>query len=102
LVCCSWHKLELFGNLDPVRRAGDPAHLLAPLPQHVLHIPETIVNKSGSSPAIASYNASVVIFYNAMGSLACFESKNIFFYFEKRFEKRYYNAGVIFVNFEVV
>jgi hypothetical protein len=33
---------------------------------------------------IASYNASVVIFYNATGSLARFENKNILFYFEKR------------------
>jgi hypothetical protein len=33
---------------------------------------------------IASYNASVVNFYSATGSLACFNNKNIFFYFEKR------------------
>jgi hypothetical protein len=30
------------------------------------------------------YNASVVNFYNAMGSLARFENKNILFCFEKR------------------
>jgi hypothetical protein len=30
------------------------------------------------------YNASIVNFYNATGSLACFENKNILFYFEKR------------------
>jgi hypothetical protein len=29
-------------------------------------------------------SASVVNFYNAMGSPACFENKNISFYFEKR------------------
>jgi hypothetical protein len=35
----------------------------------------------GANPTIASYNASVVNFYNAMGSLARFENKNIIFYF---------------------
>jgi hypothetical protein len=30
------------------------------------------------------YNASVVNFYNATGSLARLENKNILFYFEKR------------------
>jgi hypothetical protein len=38
---------------------------------------------SGPNPTIASYNASVVNFYNATGSLVCFEKK-IFVYFEKR------------------
>jgi hypothetical protein len=35
----------------------------------------------GANPTIASYNASVVNFYKATGSLARFESKNIIFYF---------------------
>jgi hypothetical protein len=35
----------------------------------------------GANPTIASYNASVVNFYNATGSLARFENKNIIFYF---------------------
>jgi hypothetical protein len=38
----------------------------------------------GANLTIASYNASVVNFCNATGSLARFENKNIFFYFEKR------------------
>jgi hypothetical protein len=38
----------------------------------------------GDNPTIASYNASVVNFYNAKGSLVCFKNKHIFFYFEKR------------------
>jgi hypothetical protein len=38
----------------------------------------------GANPTIASYNASVVNFYNATGSLARLENKNILFYFEKR------------------
>jgi hypothetical protein len=38
----------------------------------------------GANPTIASYNASVVNFYNATGSLARFENKNILWYFEKR------------------
>jgi hypothetical protein len=33
---------------------------------------------------MASYSASVVNFYNATDSLACFENKKIFLYFEKR------------------
>jgi hypothetical protein len=37
----------------------------------------------GANPTIESYNASVVNFYNATGSLASFEMKNIFFHFEK-------------------
>jgi hypothetical protein len=35
------------------------------------------------NPTIASYNASVVIFFNATGSLACFE-KNVLVHFVKR------------------
>jgi hypothetical protein len=35
----------------------------------------------GANPTIASYNDSVVKFYNATGSLARFENKNIIFYF---------------------
>jgi hypothetical protein len=38
----------------------------------------------GANSTIASYNARVVNFYNAAGSLACFVNKNILFYFEKR------------------
>jgi hypothetical protein len=37
-----------------------------------------------ANPTIVIYNASIVNFYNATGSLACFENKNILFYFEKR------------------
>jgi hypothetical protein len=36
--------------------------------------------RPGANPTIAS----VVIFYNATGSQARFENKNILFYFEKR------------------
>jgi hypothetical protein len=32
-----------------------------------------------ANPTIASYNASIVNFYNATSSLARFENKNIFF-----------------------
>jgi hypothetical protein len=39
---------------------------------------------SGANPTIVYYNASAVNFYNATGSLARFESKNIVAYFEKR------------------
>jgi hypothetical protein len=43
-----------------------------------------MVSKYGPNPMTSIYNASVVNFYNAMGSLARFENKNILFYFEKR------------------
>jgi hypothetical protein len=38
---------------------------------------------AGANPTIVIYNASVVNFYNATGSLARFENKNILFSFEK-------------------
>jgi hypothetical protein len=40
--------------------------------------------KAGPNPTTSIYNASVVNFYNATGSLARFENQNILFYFEKR------------------
>jgi hypothetical protein len=42
-----------------------------------------MVEHTMADPTIVFYNASVVNFYNATGSLVCFENKNIFFYFEK-------------------
>jgi hypothetical protein len=48
-----------------------------------------------ANPTIASYNASVVNFYNATGSLARF--KNIFFSSLKN-AVAYYNAGVVAVT----
>jgi hypothetical protein len=50
---------------------------------HVMPI-WNILRQSGANPTIASHNARIVNFYNATGSLACFENKNISFYFEKR------------------
>jgi hypothetical protein len=43
-----------------------------------------LIKIPGANPTIASYNASVVNFYNATGSLARFENENILFFFEKR------------------
>jgi hypothetical protein len=54
----------------------------------------------GANPTIASYNASVVNFYNATGSLARFENKNIIFYFQNLLAC--YNAGAVAVNLKIV
>jgi hypothetical protein len=40
---------------------------------------EQLMRRPGANPTIVIYNASVVNFYNATGSLARFENKNIFF-----------------------
>jgi hypothetical protein len=51
----------------------------------------------GANPTIASYNASVVNFYNATGSLARFENKKKYYSTLKK-TLAYYNAGVVAVN----
>jgi hypothetical protein len=43
-----------------------------------------VASTPGAKPTIASYNTSVVNFYNATESLACFENKIILLNFEKR------------------
>jgi hypothetical protein len=53
---------------------------------------------TGANPTIASYNASVVNFYNATDSLACFENKIIFLYLKNALV--YYNAGVVAVCYK--
>jgi hypothetical protein len=55
---------------------------------------------SGANPTIVIYNASVVNYYNATGSLARLENKNILFYFKNALA--YYNAGVVAVNLKIV
>jgi hypothetical protein len=42
-----------------------------------------VIHCPGANPTIASYNANVVIFYNATDSLTRFENIIILFYFEK-------------------
>jgi hypothetical protein len=49
-----------------------------------------------------SYNASAVKIYNARSSLARFENKNIFTYFQKTLQPFMYSAGVVAVNSKVV
>jgi hypothetical protein len=62
------------------------------------HVPCTYMILPGANPAIASYNAT--------GSLARFENKNILYYFEKRSSLlqrwRCSYAGVVAVNSKVV
>jgi hypothetical protein len=57
--------------------------------------------QSAPNPTIASYNASVVNFYNATGSIVRFINKNIFFFYSKN-ALAYYNAGVVVVFFKIV
>jgi hypothetical protein len=54
--------------------------------------------KTGANPTIASYNASVVNFYNATGSLARFEKKIS----TLKNAVAYFNAGVVAVNLKIV
>jgi hypothetical protein len=49
-----------------------------------------------------NYNARAVNTYNTAISLVRFESKIIFFYFEKYLWRNMFNAGVVGVSFEVV
>jgi hypothetical protein len=54
----------------------------------------------GANPTIASYNASVVNFYNATSSLAHLENKILYLSLKNAVAS--YNAGVVAVNSEVV
>jgi hypothetical protein len=65
-------------------------------------IQERVVPQISTQSYDLIYSANVVNFYNATGSLARFENKNILFYFEKRSSVAYYNAGVVAVNSKVV
>jgi hypothetical protein len=49
-----------------------------------LFTPGANPTNSWASLTTSIYNASIVNFYNVTGSKACFENKNIIFYFEKR------------------
>jgi hypothetical protein len=49
------------------------------------YLPPNSITKLGANPTIASYNASVVKFYNAMGSLARLNFYLFIFFFEKRY-----------------
>jgi hypothetical protein len=55
----------------------------------------------GPNPTIASYNASVVNYYNATGSLVCFENEQKIRLLLKN-ALAYYNAGIVAVNSKIV
>jgi hypothetical protein len=57
--------------------------------------------KSGANPTIASYNASVVFFYNVTVNQARFEKKHTFSSSLKN-ALAFYNAGVVAENSKVV
>jgi hypothetical protein len=54
----------------------------------------------GPNPTTSFYNAGVVNFYNATGSLARFKNQN--FYATLKNALAYYSAGVVAVNLKVV
>jgi hypothetical protein len=73
------------GKVKGINRVGSPAR--ATLEKRLL---------PGVNPTIASYNASVVNFYNATDSLARFRKK--IFSSTLKSAVGYYNAGVVAVN----
>jgi hypothetical protein len=73
-----WQTLAACNEIRDAMASPRPEEFVSHLPIH--QVPHFL---PGANPTIASYNASVVNFYNTTGSLARFENKKYYLLFKK-------------------